>query len=891
MEPRPEQNKETIPPLCMRSPRVRRQRETVVGFEEAPNMKGGRIERNVKGGGPSELGARENGSRGMNLPSLLAAHLGRSKNGQAMQSSLTSVYSGHQPSTNIRGNLPPNGTVNRQAPSHPPQAQNGNPSFGGTYAHHPQGGDIEDYPLPDGLKMHFHIGSYDGKGDPDNYLYLFEGAIRMQKWVMSVACHVFTYTLKDYARIWWNSQKVDLPSTYKGLIEKTFTWIEAREVATNETLNDQRESFKKSKKTSWDSNKGQRSRDRIPIQNLQRFDEEDFYMDRSKRGKKDKGTIPVEAFILMISQGEPFKRSNTLEGPTSEGREITFPHVTRNYNSSAPVIIKVMIFGRQVNRVYMDSRSSCEFIYEHCFLKLKPSIRASKLDSKVSLVGFSREHYWPIGEVSLEITIGDPPFSRTETLNFAIVGSNSPNNLFLERTAMQKIEIAVFTIHGAIKFHTTQGIGTVFSTYEPNKVKEGLKNIKEAFPTDIQGILSCMNAEERLIINDKHPEQTVIIEKQLLEKFKEKLQNLLKSNAGVFAWTHFDMTRIPKTIMVGGKPFNTEHKLNKYSHIKPIKQKRRGLGPDRNTVACKEVEELIKAGILQRFKNQTWVANPVMVKKSDGGWRMEDGEFLTNAPIKQTLSNLEKSGRVAKWTIELGEHDIEFQERRSTKKEVPKDFLVEMPFEKDKKKATGNTKTKLKSTKPSNTWKLYTNGSSSSDGSGEGLMLINSEGKEYTCALRFEFKTTNNEAEYEAPLAGLQIAQEIEIERTPLNCSKNYKAGVLLAIDIQRCCEDNSKLCTMQGTVYGYEDSEEGRNSSRKRMSIQPLRSQLSRTPTNGPGRFKVSGNSGKALYEMGRGKATKHYKREAGRKVCIEIHNMQVRGSTNNQLKGRKAF
>ncbi|GKG13771.1 hypothetical protein Tco_0350731, partial [Tanacetum coccineum] len=51
-------------------------------------------------------------------------------------------------------------------------------------------------------------------------------------------------------------------------------------------------------------------------------------------------------------------------------------------------------------------------------------------------------------------------------------------------------------------------------------------------------------------------------------------------------------------------------------------KKRRGLGPDRNTTACKEVEELTKAGILQEVKHQTWVANPVTVKKSDGGWRM-----------------------------------------------------------------------------------------------------------------------------------------------------------------------------------------------------------------------------------------------------------------------------
>ncbi|GJQ95750.1 reverse transcriptase domain-containing protein [Tanacetum coccineum] len=61
-------------------------------------------------------------------------------------------------------------------------------------------------------------------------------------------------------------------------------------------------------------------------------------------------------------------------------------------------------------------------------------------------------------------------------------------------------------------------------------------------------------------------------------------------------------------------------------------------------------------------------------------------------------------------------------------------------------------------------WKLYTDRASSSDGSGAGLMLISPQGKEHTYALRFEFETTNNEAEYEALLAGLRISEEMEIK-------------------------------------------------------------------------------------------------------------------------------
>ncbi|GKC37832.1 hypothetical protein Tco_1050216 [Tanacetum coccineum] len=89
---------------------------------------------------------------------------------------------------------------------------------------------IEDYPLLDGLKMPSHIGSYDGKGDPDNFLHLFEGAIRMQKWLILVACYMFTYTLKDSARIWWNSQKEGSILNNKDLKDKFRSLQSAKEV-------------------------------------------------------------------------------------------------------------------------------------------------------------------------------------------------------------------------------------------------------------------------------------------------------------------------------------------------------------------------------------------------------------------------------------------------------------------------------------------------------------------------------------------------------------------------------------------------------------------------------------------------------------------------------------
>ncbi|GKA31819.1 putative reverse transcriptase domain-containing protein [Tanacetum coccineum] len=383
-------------------------------------------------------------------------------------------------------------------------------------------------------------------------------------------------------------------------MEKTYTWIEAREAATNRALSDQRENFKRSRKSSWDNNRGQKGRDRFPpyrgpnhglLSSLSKSPREILATEKEARSfKQPPRDVPAEAPILMIRHDESYTKNEALEGFTSEGREITFP--SRGSNSLAPVVIKAKIFRREVSRVHMDSGSSCEVIYKHCFMKLRPSIRASNIDSKVPLIGFSREKSWSSGEIPLEIIIGDAPLARKETLNFVIVKSNSPYNMLLGRTAMQKMGIMVSTIHGAIKFHTTKGVRTVFSTYESDKVKEGMKKVRKKPSASEKGVFSYVVTKEKVIINNKYPEQTITIEKQLPEHFKGRLRDLLRANANVFAWTHADMTTIPRTIMVEGKSFNTEHKLSEYSHVKPIKQKRRGLGPDRNTDAYKEVEEL-----------------------------------------------------------------------------------------------------------------------------------------------------------------------------------------------------------------------------------------------------------------------------------------------------------
>ncbi|XP_076901088.1 uncharacterized protein LOC143555410 [Bidens hawaiensis] len=58
-------------------------------------------------------------------------------------------------------------------------------------------------------------------------------------------------------------------------------------------------------------------------------------------------------------------------------------------------------------------------------------------------------------------------------------------------------------------------------------------------------------------------------------------------------------------------------------------------------------------------------------------------------------------------------------------------------------------------------WKLFTDGASNDKGAGTGLRITNPEGQHFTYAIYLEFKSTNNEAEYEALLAGLRISKKL----------------------------------------------------------------------------------------------------------------------------------
>ncbi|GKE09734.1 hypothetical protein Tco_1413285, partial [Tanacetum coccineum] len=276
------------------SPRVHRRSERVVGFEEIQNKWESRVERSSKGRRTSEEASRGNGSQNVNLPPLLAAHIGRSKN----------RVKGQKPALPYKGESPQNVYPNLVKS---PRDILATERVAKTFERPPW------LPGPNWSK------------DKTRY------------------CHFH----KDYGHETNKCQEL------KHQIEEA--------VKTGQLTHLVKGVTKKREKTS-DTQSGEKK-------------------------KEEKPALEKTSILMVSGRDHRLKKRHASDNGTGE---ITFPPIP-NEGSSDPVVIKVYISGRQVNRAYLDSGSSCEVIYEHCFLKLKPSIRSLRVDSNTPLVGFSGE--------------------------------------------------------------------------------------------------------------------------------------------------------------------------------------------------------------------------------------------------------------------------------------------------------------------------------------------------------------------------------------------------------------------------------------------------------------------------------------------------------------------
>jgi hypothetical protein len=92
------------------------------------------------------------------------------------------------------------------------------------------------------------------------------------------------------------------------------------------------------------------------------------------------------------------------------------------------------------------------------------------------------------------------------------------------------------------------------------------------------------------------------------------LVDFLHANTDIFACSPSDMSDISREV--------AEHSLDILPHSRTVQQRLRRFHKERRRAIGVELRKLLEAGFIKEVFHPTWLANPVLVKKKNGKWRM-----------------------------------------------------------------------------------------------------------------------------------------------------------------------------------------------------------------------------------------------------------------------------
>ncbi|GLT39466.1 hypothetical protein SLA2020_136540 [Shorea laevis] len=217
-------------------------------------------------------------------------------------------------------------------------------------------------------------------------------------------------------------------------------------------------------------------------------------------------------------------------------------------------------------------------------------------------------------------------------------------NAILGRATLYELKAVISQPHLCMKFPTPRGVGVLkgnqkmaracyqdtFKKVElaaipkasdlntPIPHQQGLQTMSisdiDHRPESVEQKAEPVEPVETVPLNPKTPEKTVKIGTRLTAEERAELLKFLGDNQDVFAWTTDEMPGIPTEFTV--------HKLSTDPTKRPVVQKRRLFGPEKQAAIDEEIQKLLQAGFIRRVEYSDWMSNPVLVKKPNGKWKM-----------------------------------------------------------------------------------------------------------------------------------------------------------------------------------------------------------------------------------------------------------------------------
>ncbi|XP_077215572.1 uncharacterized protein LOC143850189 [Tasmannia lanceolata] len=239
------------------------------------------------------------------------------------------------------------------------------------------------------------------------------------------------------------------------------------------------------------------------------------------------------------------------------------------------LVLTMLVPNWEVKKILVANESSADILYYHAFQKMMIGDDRLK-PANSNLFGFSGEVVKVEGQIELPVLVGEPPCQAFTMVNFLVVRATSVYNAILGRP-VESLPIELLDLRDELR-------GT-----QPAE--------------DLISIPLCPDDDEKV----------ALIGSSLSSSIQRHLTKFLQDNADVFAWAPVDMPGIDPEI--------STHRLGVDSTCKPVKQKRRHFAFERRLAIKEEVERLLKADFIQEIQYPDWLANIVLVKKTNGKWR------------------------------------------------------------------------------------------------------------------------------------------------------------------------------------------------------------------------------------------------------------------------------
>nr|GEY53016.1 reverse transcriptase domain-containing protein [Tanacetum cinerariifolium] len=632
-------------------------------------------------------------------------------------------------------------------------------------------------------RMPKNVKTYDGTGDPKDHLKIFQAAAQVERWAMPTWCHMFNSTLIGAARVWFDELPPESIDGYKGLKAAFLAY------------------FMQQKKY---------AKDPVEIHNIKQRDGEtikEFMKLNNPELTKRLNELISKTVEEMMTATTAFIRGETA---IASKKKVHTPWKSQD-QSKRHTSERRSDFENQLK----DGRGSNKFtpltitakeIFAAESGKFKPPPPMVTPVKKRSSNKFCEFH----NDKGHSTDEWDAKHYTKAWMNFMIVRSPSSYNGIIGRNGIKEIQAVPSTAHGMLKFSVNGGIVTIRSTIlTPTECATIAATPKDSAKR-LKHVTKILKLPYTLTFRTKR----LLMEERIVTPFQKSTE---RSNP--FAATPLSVFWMPTKAII---KYIWQNKMRKRRLSTPVTRDIRGrlghqeshgnkavMGYKRNVIpegiklcpdkteavlqlpsprTIKEVQILNgKLASLNRFLSKLakkslphFKTLKKCIKKSDFHWTAKakqafkqlkqhlvklpmlghspDTGLFREPSAASSRAKLYPNGKAspgASLRSQNGEHNITYRPRTSVKGQILVDFLVEKPDDAPPEASVIKT--------PQEPWTLFTDESSCVDGLGAGLILTSLEGMGFTYALRFQFTASNNDAEYEALIAGLRIATQMGV--------------------------------------------------------------------------------------------------------------------------------